>query len=123
MHPPDGMHQIVWVARRHAAGGSFCVTAGLPFGFGEDAILTGEVSDINSYYPFLAGVPRWSREAGHRLAPHPLCLVQVEYQVRAECLARAEDPVDVRLRRRVVDRRESWRVVRFALVCCPRYQY
>ena len=41
IHPIDGVHQIVWVARRRAIGSSFCTAAGRVSVFGEGAVLTG----------------------------------------------------------------------------------
>ena len=75
------MHQIVWIVRWRAVSSSFCVVAGHVLGFWEGAILTGELT--NPRDPSSAEIPCRCREAGHCLAPRPLCLI------------RAEGPVDV----------------------------
>ena len=47
VHPIDGVHQIVWIARQHIVGTSFSFATHRGSGFGEDIILTGKVNETN----------------------------------------------------------------------------
>ena len=111
IHPLDGVHQIVWVVRWRAVGRRFSAAAARAFGFGEGVVLMGEVNNINLHNPSSAEIPFWRREAGHRLAPHPLCSV------------RAGGPVGMRLGRRGAEGEIARGSIQFVLVChLPRYQ-
>ena len=71
----------------------------------------GEVNNINLHDPSSAEIPFWRREAGHRLAPHPLCSVQ------------AGGPVVIRLGRRGAEGEKARGSIQFVLVChLPWYQ-
>jgi len=66
------VHQIVWVTWRRAVDSSFRIATDFSFVFGEDLVLTGEVNEMNACDQSQVDIPRWCREAGHRLVPCPL---------------------------------------------------